>query len=138
MGPLSRDKFNEVKVQEVKQATDRMHCALEDISIQTLVGSLSVMTNLHKFNLHSRLFEFQSRHTSSDTVGDERRQLLRDLMEKTQPFDLTRVPVTDWAFKPKGSPFAGLTVDTMADYVASVRVKFMLNYPTVYPRSMAP
>ena len=92
---------------------------------------------LHKHNLRSRLYEFQSRHTSSDTVGDERRHQLKDLMERTQPFDLTRVPVTDWAFKPSGSPFAGLTVDTMADYITSVRRKFMLNYPTVCPRSVA-
>ena len=92
---------------------------------------------LHKHNLRSRLYEFQSRHTSSDTVGDERRHQLKDLMERTQPFDLTRVPVTDWAFKPSGSPFAGLTVDTMADYITSVREKFMHNYPTVGLRTMA-
>ena len=92
------------------------------------------MTALHKHNLQSRLYEFQSRHTSSDTVGDEKRLLLRELMERNQPFDLTRVPVTDWAFKPRGSPFAGLTADTMADFISSVRTKFMLNYPTAIPK----
>lgn len=92
------------------------------------------MTALHKHNLQSRLYEFQSRHTSSDTVGDEKRLLLRELMERNQPFDFTRVPVTDWAFKPRGSPFAGLTADTMADFISSVRTKFMLNYPTAIPK----
>ena len=85
-----RDKFNEVKVKEVKKAIQGQHCALEDIKIQTLVGSLSVMTALHKHNLNSRLYEFQSRHTSSDTVGEEKRLLLRGQMERNQPFDLTR------------------------------------------------
>ena len=121
----------EVKVKEVKKAIKGQHCALEDIKIQTLVGSLSVMTALHKHNLQSRLYEFQSRHTSSDTVGEEKRLLLRDQMGKLQPFDLTRVPVTDWAFKPRGSPFAGLTEETMVDFIDSVRVKFKLNFPTL-------
>ena len=118
-------------MKEVKKAIKGQHCALEDIKIQTLVGSLSVMTALHKHNLQSRLYEFQSRHTSSDTVGEEKRLLLRDQMGKLQPFDLTRVPVTDWAFKPRGSPFAGLTAETMVDFIDSVRVKFKLNFPTL-------
>ena len=126
-----RDKFNEIKVKEVKQAIARQHSALSDLQIQTLVGSLSVMTALHHHNLKSRLYEFESRHTSSDCVGDERRGLLRDLMLRHQPFDLTRPPVTDWAFKPRGSPFAGLTEETMAEYLLSVRDKFILNYPTL-------
>ena len=115
----------------MKKAIEGQHCALEDIKIQTLVSSLSVMTAIHKHNLNSRLYEFQSRHTSSDTVGDEKRQLLRTMMERNQPFELTRVPVTDWAFKPRGSPFAGLTEDTMADYISSVSVKFKLNFPKI-------
>ena len=134
---LFRDKFNEVKVKEVKKAIAGQHCALEDIKIQTLVGSLSVMTALHKHNLQSRLYEFQSRHTSSDVVGEEKRLLLREQMERNQPFDLSRVPVTDWAFKPRGSPFAGLTEETMEKYLSSVRVKFMLNYPGFNPRARA-
>ena len=128
---MSRDKFNEIKVREVKQAIARQHSALRDLQIQTLVGSLSVMTALHRHNLKARLYEFESHHTSSDRVGDERRQLLRDLMGKHQPVDLTRPPVTDWAFKPRGSPFADLTKETMSEYILSVRDKFVLNYPTL-------
>ena len=50
-GGMSRDKFNEIKVREVKQAIARQHSALRDLQIQTLVGSLSVMTALHRHNL---------------------------------------------------------------------------------------
>ena len=124
-------------MKEVKKAIAGQHCALEDIKVQTLVGSLSVMTALHKHNLQSRLYEFQSRHTSSDVVGEEKRLLLRDQMERNQPFDLTRVPVTDWAFKPRGSPFAGLTEETMEDYINSVCRKFKLNFPTLNPKARA-
>ena len=124
-------------MKEVKKAIAGQHCALEDIKVQTLVGSLSVMTALHKHNLQSRLYEFQSRHTSSDVVGEEKRLLLRDQMERNQPFDLTRVPVTDWAFKPRGSPFAGLTEETMEDFINSVCLKFKLNFPTLNPKARA-
>ena len=92
---------------------------------KTLIGDPS----MHKHNLRSRLAEFQSRHTSSDTVGDERRHLMREIMEKNQPFDLTRPCVTDWEVKSSGSPFAGLTTDTMASFVSATREKFMLYYP---------
>ena len=45
--PFPRDKFNEIKVQEVKLAIARQHSALRDLQIQTLIRSLSVMTALH-------------------------------------------------------------------------------------------
>lgn len=47
-GGMSRDKFNEIKVREVKEAIARQHSALKDLQIQTLIRSLSVMTSLHK------------------------------------------------------------------------------------------
>lgn len=128
---LRRDKYNEVKVKQVKQAISRQNSALNDITIQTLIGSLSVMDSLHKHNLKSRLAEFTSRHTSSDTVGDERRGLLAEIMERNQPFDLTRPCVTDWEVKSLGSPFANLSAKTMSDFISSTRDKFMLLYPDV-------
>ena len=121
--------FNEIKVREVKAAIARQHSALKDLQIQTLVRSLSLMCSLHKHNLRSRLAEFASRHTSSDTVGDDRRQMMRSLMERNDPFNFTRGCVTDWELKSKGSPFAGLTVQTMSRFLNSTRDKFMLWYP---------
>ena len=129
---LPRDKYNEVKVQEVKQAISRQNSALQDVTIQTLIGSLSVMNQLHRHNLKSRLAEFTSRQTSSDTVGDDRRQLLANIMEKNQPFDLTRPPVTDWAIKSPGSPFAGLSLETMAKFISSTKDKFLIDYPDIW------
>ena len=115
-------------MRQVKQAISRQNSALKDITIQTLISSLSLMDNLHKHNLRSRLAEFTSRHSSSDTVGDERRRLLAEIMERYNPFDLTRPCVTDWKVKSRGSPFAGLSAETMADFVSSTRDKFMRFY----------
>ena len=74
---------------------------------------------------------FLTGHTSSDTVGDERRGLLAEIMERNQPFDLTRPCVTDWEVKSLGSPFANLSAKTMSDFISSTRDKFMLLYPDV-------
>ena len=76
------------------------------------------------------MFEFQSRYTSSDTVGEEKRALLRDLIEKTDPFNLGRPPVTDFTHKSSGSPFAGLTREKMDSFIKSVKSEFELLYPS--------
>ena len=114
----------------VKDAILKQKSVLCDLTLQTLVRSLSVMTQLHKYNLKSRLYEFQSRHTSTDTYGIEKRTLLRELMNKTNPFNLERAPVTDFSHKSSGSPFAGLTVEKMDSFLKSVRSEFELLYPT--------
>lgn len=144
-GGMYRDKFNEVsscspsqhlvlvlfqvQVRVVKDAILKQKSALSDLTLQTLVRSLSVMEQLHKHNLKSRLYEFQSRHTSTDTVGVEKRTLLRELMNRTDPFNLERAPVTDFSHKSSGSPFAGLPVERMVSFLKSVRTEFELLYP---------
>ena len=124
-----RDKFNEVCVRLVKDAIKKQHSALRDLQLQTLIRSLSVMTALHKHNLRSRLYEYQSRHTSSDTVGEEKRGILRDLVERADPFNLERCPETDFAHKSSGSPFAGLTLNMMTSFLKSVKKEFEILYP---------
>ena len=114
----------------VKDAILKQKSALSDLTLQTLVRSLSVMTQLHNHNLKSRLYEVQSRHTSTDTVGVEKRTRLRELMNKTNPFNLERTPVTNFSHKSSGSPFAGLTVDKMLSFLQSVRSEFEMLYPT--------
>ena len=135
---MARDKFNEVQVALVKDVMARQHSALCDFKIQTLVRSLSVMTAIHKHNLRARLYEFQSRFTSTDVVGDENRQLLQDLMARNDPFNLERAPETDFAHKSAGSPFAGLTRETMNRFLQSVSSEFEKLYPaactTVVPK----
>ena len=88
------------------------------------------MRSLHEHNLKSRLFEFQKRYTSTDTVGEERRALLREIVSKADPFNLERPAVTDFVQKSSGSPFAGLTVEKMQKFLDSVKSEFELLYPT--------
>ena len=122
----------------VKDVMARQHSALSDFKVQTLVRSLSVMTAIHKHNLRARLYEFQSRFTSTDVVGEEKRQLLQDLMARTDPFNLERPPETDFSHKSPGSPFAGLTRETMTRFLKSVSSEFEKLYPaacsTVVPK----
>ena len=116
-------------VRLVKDAIKKQHSALRDLQLQTLVRSLSVMSAIHKHNLRSRLYEHQSRYTSSDTVGEEKRGILRDLVEKADPFNLERCPQTDFVHKSAGSPFAGLTVEMMSSFLKSVKAEFEILYP---------
>ena len=113
----------------VKEAIAKQHSALRDLQLQTLVRSLSVMTALHKHNLRSRLYEYKSRFTSSDTVGEEKREVLSDLVARTDPFNLERCPETDFSLKSSGSPFAGLTDDMMSSFLSSVKTEFEILYP---------
>lgn len=124
-----RDKFNEVQVKLVKDAISRQHSALRDLQLQTLIRSLSVMTAIHRHNLRSRLYEYQSRYTSSDTVGEEKREVLSNLVERTDPFNLQRCPETDFVHKSSGSPFSGLTVDMMTSFLQAVQSEFRILYP---------
>ena len=121
-----RDKFNEVCVRLVKDAIKKQHSALRDLQLQTLVRSLSVMNALHRHNLRSRLYEHQSRHTSSDTFGEEKRGILRDIVKKADPFNLQRCPVTDFAHKSSGSPFIGLSLEMMTSFLQSVKAECSL------------
>ena len=121
-----RDKFNEVCVRLVKDAIKKQHSALRDLQLQTLVRSLSVMNALHRHNLRSRLYEHQSRHTSSDTFGEEKRGILRDIVKKADPFNLQRCPVTDFAHKSSGSPFTGLSLEMMTSFLQSVKAECSL------------
>ena len=88
------------------------------------------MQSVHKHNLRSRLLESQGRYTSTDTVGEEKRALLKEMVEKTDPFNLERVPVTDFVHKSSGSPFAGLSVEKMESFLQSVKTEFELLYPS--------
>ena len=116
-------------VRLVKEAIKKQHSALRDLQLQTLISSISVMTALHKHNLQSRLFEYKSRFTSSDTVGEEKREVLSDLVQRSDPFNLERPPETDFTLKNSGSPFAGLTVQMMSRFLKSVKAEFELLYP---------
>ena len=129
-GGMYRDKFNEVQVNVVKKAMLNQRSALSDLSVQTLISSMSVMQSVHRHNLKSRLYEEHGRGTSSDTVGDAKRSILKELMVKCDPFNLERAPVTDFSHKPRGSPWDGLTMEMMEDFIQAVKLEFELLYPS--------
>ena len=97
--------------------------------------SLSVMIALHRHNLKSRLYETEGRQSSSDLVGDSRRQLFAQEIAKVDPFDMSRPPATHSSAKSRGSPFAGLSSATMKRFVADVKEDFSLLYPHMWAPS---
>ena len=106
-----------------------MHSAINDLTVQTLVKSLSVMIALLRHNLQSRLYETKGRQSSADLVGDSKRQLFAQVVSEVQPFDMSRPPSSHSSAKSKGSPFAGLSLATMNRFVEDVKEDFSLLYP---------
>ena len=131
-GGMFRDMFNEVMVRLVKEALKRQHSILKDLQVKTLVTSLSVMTSLHQFNLDSRLCAPIKKTDSYDTVGEERGQLMEELVNGCDPFNLDRDKVTFVEKSSRsllGSPFAGVEEKDVKRFVNRVKTKFMLLYP---------
>ena len=44
--------YNEIMVRLVKDAIKGQHAALHDLTVETLIKSLSVMTSLHQVGIH--------------------------------------------------------------------------------------
>ena len=77
----------------VKRDLKQQHCSPKDITIQTLVRSLTAMTSLHLHNQQSKCIHSPGMQHSADLVGDERRLLLSEVIAEADPFSMTRDPV---------------------------------------------
>ena len=77
----------------MKRDITQQHCSPKDITIQTLVRSLTAMTNLHLHNNQSKLLHSPGMQHSADLVGDERRMLLSEVITDADPFSMARDPV---------------------------------------------
>lgn len=137
-GGMFRDKYNEIMVRLVKDAIKRQHSALRDLQIQTLIKSLSVMTNLHHHNLESRMYETKGRQRSGDLVGKQRWELLTEVTSEMDPFNLSREVETDFELKSKGSPFYGLEISELLRFIKNVHDDFVLNYPELSCKPQKP
>ena len=92
-----------------------------------------------RHNLKSRLFETAGHHSSSDTVGEERRALMKELVNESNPFNMDRPPVVHVSAKSAtGSPFGSLSKAVMEDFVSAVRDDFQLLYPDLCPMPPCP
>ena len=77
----------------VKKELKRQHCSPKDITLQTMVSSLTAMTGLHQHNNQSKLIHSPGMQHSADLVGDERRMLLSEVITDADPFSMARDPV---------------------------------------------
>lgn len=120
---------NEHMVAVVKKAIANQHTRVQDLQVQSLIQSLSVMTALHDRNLKARLFTSPGMQRSRDLVGQERRQILREAVTEADPFNLSREYVTDASVKSKGSPFTVSRVD-LKKFISNAKANYKLHYPT--------
>ena len=121
--------YNEVCVGVVKKAIANQHTRVQDLQIQSLIQSLSVMTTLHDRNLKARLFTSPGMQRSRDLVGQERRQILREAIAEANPFNLTRESVTDASVKSQGSPFT-VSRENLKKFISNAKTNYKLHYPT--------
>ena len=123
--------YNEVCVGVVKRAITNQHAQAHDLSIQTLIQSLSVMSTLHERNLKARLFTCKGMQRSRDLVGAERRQILHESISSSDPFNLDgRELVTDSRVKSTGTPFT-VSLEDLRKFVSTAKANFKLHYPSL-------
>ena len=131
----------------VKHQLQQQHCSLTDISISTLVQSLTAMSLLHLHNSESKLQPSAGLQHSPDMVGDERRLLLSETIASADPFNMSRDPVQvglpqifillvcgklciqDFHFKSTaGTPFGSFSMDDATKFVARAKKSFSVKY----------
>ena len=117
-------------VRLVKGGFKGQHCGPNDIQMQTLVRALTAMTQLHNHNSSSKLLHTPGMQHSADLVGDERRELLSEIVTAADPFNESRAPVKDFHFKSKGSPaFNSFSLLDATKFVNRVKKNFSCRYP---------
>ena len=75
--------------------------------------------------------------SSRDLVGDEKRNLLQQAINKANPFNCGRAEVTDFGVKSAGTPFFISKVD-MQKFVGRTEAKFSVKYPHLTPSRQNP
>ena len=123
---LFRDKVNEIYVRLIKTAFRNQHSALKHITIATMVQSASVMASLHEHNLRSCLLSVKRSKGSHDLVGQDTRELIREVVEEADPFNLQKEPETEWSFQPRSSPFADISQSDIERFLMREKEKHML------------
>ena len=112
-----------------KKAIENQHTLVEDLKVQSLIQSLSVMTTIHDRNLKARLYTSAGMQRSRDLVGQERRQILREAITEADPFNLAREYVTDASVKSQGTPFT-VSAGDLKKFISNAKANYKLHYPT--------
>ena len=118
----------QVLVKVVKTAIKKQNSSLKDLQIQTLISSITAMTQLHEHNNHSMLQFVERKQDSADVVGANRRQILALAVADADPFCLTRAPVLDSHVASTGSPFGTFSQADASDFVANAKANYCLRF----------
>ena len=91
-----------------------------------MVQSAFVMASLHEHNLWSCLLPVKRSKGSHDLVGQDTWELIREVVEEADPFNLQKEPETEWSFQPRSSPFADISQSDIERFLMREKEKHML------------
>ena len=123
---IHRDKENEIRIRETKTSIRGMHCNLKDLTLEKTMSSLSIINQITQHDMESMLCE-QKSQTSYNYLGPERTEDMRKEIERVNPFSRTR-PKQTFYDKSRGSPFSGMTVQKLENFVERNKKNFLRKF----------
>ena len=122
-GGTHRDMVNEHVVKETKTAIRGMHSNLRDLNVDKAISSLSIVNQVTDHDKKSMLCESTASHASNDYIGVERREVMREEIDKINPFSKNRQKM-DFFDKSRGSPFSGMNMEKVGRFVTRNKKNF--------------
>ena len=122
-GGTHRDMVNEHVVKETKTAIRGMHSNLRDLNVDKAISSLSIVNQVTDHDKKSMLCESTASHASNDYIGEERREVMREEIDKINIFSKNRQKM-DFFDKSRGSPFSGMNMEKVGRFVTRNKKNF--------------
>ena len=113
----------------VKEKMRSQSRGLDDADVVKAVGAVSVENKLVE---HHRLclgMQSKTKQHAHDMIGSDRVQVMRDRVDIMDPFSSTRLKVTDFIVKPKGSPFIGMDLEQFQRFCKRQWKNYLRNFP---------
>ena len=127
--------MNEHIVRIIKDVLDSLGISDSwgDIDIQKVVASVTPSSLLTEHDQMSSGFSSKFKQHSSNLLGEEKIQIIRQHVTEISTFCPTRTKVTDFLVKSRGSPFHGLTKEAVDRFLKRNLANFYRNYPRTKP-----
>ena len=122
-GGTHRDMVNDHVVRETKTAIRGMHSNLKDLNVDKTISSLSIVNQITNHDLKSMLSDRSRGHDTHDYIGEDRRAVMEEEIDKVNPFNKSRVKI-DFFEKSRGSPFSGMNMEKIERFVTRNKKNF--------------
>ena len=124
-----RDKFIENVNCMVKEKMKCQSRGLDDTDVVKAVGAISVETKLVEYYRQCLGMQPKSKQHAHDMIGEDRMKVMKERIDETNPFSLTRQKVSDFVVTPRGSPFEGMDREQLERFVKRQWSNFQRNFP---------